>query len=190
MKFAQKHNKLRQSDSLLLAFFYTRLPLRKALHAMRYIALLITAFANFTFAEVDLVKVEKSISKMYLLDGDTIVREYHVAFGENPKGHKQQEGDEKTPEGIYTLDHKKEDSSFYRAMHVSYPNEHDKENAKKLGVSPGGFIMVHGQRNWLGWFSPITQQFNWTDGCIALTNNEMDEFMGLVKVGTPIQISW
>ena len=125
--------------------------------AMKYIALLITDLANVTFAEVDLVKVDKSIGKMYLLDGGSVVKEYHVAFGENPKGHKQQEGDEKTPEGSYTLDYKKEDSSFYRAMHVSYPNEQDKENAKKRGVSPGGFIMVHGQRNWLGWFSPITQ---------------------------------
>ena len=157
---------------------------------MRYIVLFSIVWANFTFADVDLVKVEKSINKMYLLDGDKVVREYHVAFGGDPKGHKQQEGDQKTPEGTYTLDYKKEDSSFYRAMHISYPNEKDKQNAKKLGVSPGGFIMVHGQKNWLGWFAPITQQFNWTNGCIALTNNEMDEFMDLVKVGTAIQISW
>ncbi len=157
---------------------------------MRYIALLITVLANITFAEVDLVKVEKSISKMYLLDGDSIVKEYHVAFGANPKGHKQQEGDEKTPEGTYLLDYKKENSSFYRAMHVSYPNAQDKESAKRLGVSPGGFIMVHGQRNRLGWLSLFTQLFNWTNGCIALTNNEMDEFMDLVKVGTPIKINW
>lgn len=157
---------------------------------MKYIALLTIVLTNFTFADVNLVKVEKSISKMYLLDGDKVVKEYHVAFGGEPKGHKQQEGDQKTPEGIYTLDYKKEDSSFYLAMHVSYPNETDKENAKKLGVSPGGFIMVHGQRNWLGWLAPITQLFNWTNGCIALTNDEMDEFMDLVKVGTPIQISW
>lgn len=136
------------------------------------------------------MKVEKSISKMYLLDGDKVVKEYYVAFGGDPKGHKRQEGDQKTPEGTYTLDYKKEDSSFYRAMHVSYPNETDKEKAKELGVSSGGFIMVHGQRNWLGWLAPITQLFNWTNGCIALTNDEMDEFMDLVNVGTPIQISW
>lgn len=157
---------------------------------MKYIALLIIVLTDLTFADVNLVKVEKSISKMYLLDGDKVVKEYHVTFGGDPKGHKRQEGDQKTPEGTYTLDYKKEDSSFYRAMHVSYPNETDKENAKKLGVSPGGFIMVHGQRNWLGWLAPITQLFNWTNGCIALTNDEMDEFMDLVKVGTPIQISW
>ena len=157
---------------------------------MKYIAFLILALANFTYADVDLVKVDKSSSRMFLLDGAEVVKEYHVAFGGSPKGHKQQEGDQKTPEGRYTLDYKKEDSSFYRAMHVSYPNKKDIENAEKLVVSPGGFIMVHGQRNWLSWLAPIMQRFNWTDGCIALTNAEMDEFMNLVAVGTPIQIEW
>jgi len=146
--------------------------------------------SNNVLAKVDLVKVDKSESKMYLLDNGQIVKEYHVAFGANPKGHKQQEGDEKTPEGTYTLDYKKDDSSFYRAMHISYPQAADKENAKQLGVSPGGFIMVHGQRNWLGLFSPITQLFNWTNGCIALTNSEIDEFLDLVEVGTKITIEW
>lgn len=127
---------------------------------------------------------------MYLLSEGAIVREYRVALGGNPQGHKQQEGDEKTPEGTYTLDYKKEDSSFYRAMHISYPNEVDIANANKNGVSAGGFIMVHGQRNGLGWFSYITQNFNWTNGCIALKNSEMDEFMSLVGVGTKIQIEW
>ncbi|WP_444905052.1 murein L,D-transpeptidase family protein [Microbulbifer sp. CnH-101-E] len=157
---------------------------------MRNILLIFMLLTGNAIAEVDLVKVDKSENKLYLLDGEKVVREYHVAFGKNPKGHKQQEGDEKTPEGRYILDYKKEDSSFYRAMHVSYPNQKDKDVAEELGVSPGGFIMVHGQRNWLGWFSPITQRFNWTNGCIALTNSEMDEFMDLVKVGTPIEIQW
>lgn len=157
---------------------------------MRIIILLALMISNSVTAEVDLVKVDKSEHKMYLLDGEKVVKEYHVVFGANPKGHKKQEGDEKTPEGNYTLDYKKEDSSFYRAMHISYPNRQDKDNAKKLGVSPGGFIMVHGQRNWLGWLSFITQRFNWTNGCIALTNSEMDEFMDLVNVGTEIQIEW
>ncbi len=75
-------------------------------------------------------------------------------------------------------------------MHISYPNEVDKANAKKLGVSPGGFIMVHGQRNNLEWLSSLTQLLDWTNGCIALTNPEMDEFMELVNVGTKIQIEW
>ena len=157
---------------------------------MKYIVLLTLILAIPAYAGVDLVKVVKSDGKMYLLSGDDVVKEYDVAFGENPKGHKQQEGDKKTPEGEYVLDYKKENSSFYRAMHISYPNEKDIANAKARGVSPGGFIMVHGQRNWLGWLSLITQRYNWTNGCIALTNLEMDEFMKSVKVGTKIRIEW
>ncbi|WP_440877639.1 L,D-transpeptidase family protein [Thalassotalea sp. PLHSN55] len=165
-------------------------PLIAALYAMKIFAFILTIVSFSCFAEVDLVKVDKSENKMYLLDNDKIIKEYHVAFGGSPKGHKEQEGDQKTPEGLYTLDYKKEDSSFYRAMHVSYPNKADLENAKRKGVSAGGFIMVHGQKNRFGWLSSITQQFNWTNGCIALTNKEMDEFMSLVKVGTKIQIEW
>ena len=157
---------------------------------MRFAALLIFLISNSVFAEVDLVKVTKSQNKMYLLDSGKVVKEYNIALGGNPKGHKQQEGDQRTPEGIYTLDYIKEDSSFYRAMHISYPNKTDINNAKKLGVSPGGFIMVHGQKNKLGWLAPITQNFNWTNGCIAIKNDEMDDFLKLVKVGTKIQISW
>ena len=157
---------------------------------MRYLVFLFMLLSNPVYAGVDLVKVDKSKNRMYLLEGKKVVKEYHAAFGASPKGHKQQEGDKKTPEGVYTLDYKKEDSSFYRAMHVSYPNAADKTQARKRGVSPGGFIMVHGQPNELGWLAPFTQQFNWTDGCIALTNEEMDEFMTLVKVGTKIQIEW
>lgn len=181
---------------LLLYFICSRLKrqrpltLSKTLYAMKYIVLLTLLLATPAYAEVDLVKVDKSERKMYLLEGEDIVKEFHVAFGANPKGHKQQEGDEKTPEGGYILDYKKEDSSFYRAMHISYPDKADIENAKSREVSPGGFIMVHGQRNWLGWLSSITQSFNWTNGCIALTNSEMDEFMELVRVGTKIEIEW
>ncbi len=157
---------------------------------MKYLLLTLTFLSGISFAEIDLVKVDKSANKMYLLEGADIVKTYNVSFGANPKGHKQKEGDEKTPEGLYVLDYKKEDSSFYKAMHISYPNAADKQSAKKTGVSPGGFIMVHGQKNYLGWLSSVTQQFNWTNGCIALKNSEMDEFMALVKVGTKIQIEW
>ncbi|MEW8683370.1 MAG: L,D-transpeptidase family protein [Candidatus Thiodiazotropha endolucinida] len=157
---------------------------------MRIFALLLLTYATCLSADVDLVHVDKSERSMLLMQGKTVIKQYQVALGANPKGHKQQEGDEKTPEGLYTLDYTKEDSSFYRAMHISYPNQQDKNSARKLGVSPGGFIMIHGQKNWLGWLAPVTQRFNWTNGCIALTNAEMDEFLGLVKVGTPILIEW
>lgn len=136
----------------------------------------------------DSVLVDKSDEKLYLLKDGRVLAEYSVSFGASPKGHKEQEGDERTPEGNYVLDYKKEDSSFYRAIHISYPNEEDKRSAAERGVDPGGAIMIHGQRNWLGWLSFITQRFNWTDGCIAVTNGEMDEIWDSVPVDTPIEI--
>jgi len=157
---------------------------------LKPITIFLLLFASLAKAEVTLVQVIKSEDKMLLMDGERVVKSYQVAFGETPKGHKLQEGDERTPEGRYILDYKKEDSSYYRAMHISYPNTQDKAQAEARGVSPGGFIMVHGQRNGLGWLAPITQQLNWTNGCIALRNDEMDEFMSLVQIGTPIEIRW
>ncbi len=122
------------------------------------------------------------------MDTGRVVKEYKVAFGANPVGHKQQEGDERTPEGAYILDYKKSDSAFYKSIHISYPNEDDQLRAESLGVDPGGFIMIHGQRNGLSWLSGLTQLFNWTDGCIAVTNAEMDEIWQLVNKGTAIEI--
>ncbi len=142
------------------------------------------------WAGVDLVQVDKSDRQMRLLDGDEVVATYSISLGGSPQGHKTQEGDQKTPEGQYVLDYKNESSSYYRSMHVSYPNEADTQQATERGVSPGGFIMVHGQRNGFGWLAPVLQHFDWTDGCIAITNAEMDEFMSLVSPGTPIDIRW
>ena len=139
---------------------------------------------------IDLVKVDKSERKMYLMHQNQIIKEYRIALGDAPKGHKQQEGDKRTPEGLYTLDYKKEDSAYYRSMHISYPSKVDKAKAKKLGVDPGGFIMIHGQKNSLGMLSGFSQRFDWTDGCIAISNDEMDEFMALVATGTAIHIQW
>lgn len=105
----------------------------------------------------DSVLVDKSDEKLYLLRDDVVIAEYSVSFGANPEDHKRQEGDERTPEGNYILDFKKADSSFYKAIHISYPNDADKQAAAVDGVDPGGAIMIHGQRNWFGWFSFITQ---------------------------------
>ncbi|WP_444946689.1 murein L,D-transpeptidase family protein [Microbulbifer sp. VTAC004] len=157
---------------------------------MKPIAILLLLLTSFARAEVTLVRVIKSENKMLLMDGLGVVNTYRVAFGASPKGHKSEEGDEKTPEGRYILNHKKEDSSYYRAMHISCPNAQDKAQALQRGVSPRGFIMVHGQRNGLGWLAALAQRINWTDGCIALSNDEKDEFMALVPTGTPIEISW
>lgn len=138
----------------------------------------------------DKVYVKKSTRTMQLLQGDTVLREYHIALGDQPQGHKQQEGDERTPEGWYTLDWANEHSSAYRSLHISYPNASDIANAKQRGVNPGGAIMIHGQMNGFGHLAAATQQHDWTNGCVAVTNAEMDEIMALVKVGTPILIEW
>lgn len=101
-------------------------------------------------AKVDLVRVLKGERKLQLLAGTQVLREFPVALGGNPLGHKQQEGDRRTPEGRYLLDYKKADSAFYKAIHISYPNGADLAAARKRGVAPGGQIMIHGQKNGLG----------------------------------------
>lgn len=137
---------------------------------------------------VDLVLVKKTEKKMYLIQKEKIIKEYKVSFGANPKGHKEKEGDERTPEGKYILDYKKADSSFHKAIHISYPNAEDIAKAKKKNANPGGQIMIHGQKNGLSWLSIIVQKFNWTNGCIAVTNKEMEEIWNLVDINTPILI--
>lgn len=137
---------------------------------------------------VDYVLVKKSEGKMYLLADKQVLREYRIALGANPKGHKQREGDERTPEGAYILDFKKADSNFFKAIHISYPDAADRARARAAKVDPGGQIMIHGQKNGYGRFAHVTQRFNWTDGCIAVTNAEMKEIWQMVEVGTPIVI--
>ena len=136
----------------------------------------------------DFVLVVKSESRLYLISEGQEFASFKVAFGSNPKGHKQQQGDERTPEGRYTLDRKNANSSYYKSIHISYPNAKDRENARKRGVDPGGDIMIHGQRNGYERFSTIAQFFNWTNGCIALNNRDMDYVWKAVKIGTPIEI--
>lgn len=159
---------------------------------MRYIFLTLMILASWAFPaqgiEADYVLVKKSELKMYILSKGETVKEYSISLGANPKGHKEQEGDKRTPEGKYFLDYKKSDSAFYKAIHISYPNKEDKLRAKEKGVSPGGLIMIHGQKNGMGDLWWISKNFNWTNGCIAVSNSEMDEIWKLVNVGTPIEI--
>ncbi|PKG34691.1 L,D-transpeptidase family protein [Psychrobacter sp. Sarcosine-3u-12] len=137
---------------------------------------------------VDKVFVDKSERILKLLSKDIVVKSYRIALGDSPIGHKQQQGDQRTPVGYYTLDYKNENSIAHRSIHVSYPNAADKARAKSRGVNPGGDIMIHGQMNGFGHLAGLNQQRDWTDGCIAVTNDEMDEIMAAVKVGTAIEI--
>lgn len=152
------------------------------------ILLFLITYVAWADSPITLVRVLKSDQKLQLLADGKLVQEFHVVLGGNPKGHKTQEGDKKTPEGLYVLDYKKTDSSFYKAIHISYPNAKDVATAKARGVNPGGQIMIHGQKNKLGWLSFFSQRFNWTNGCVALSNKNMDTVWTLVKVGTPVEI--
>lgn len=139
-------------------------------------------------SKADFVIVKKSDQKMTLTRNGRVLREYRISLGKNPVGHKQQEGDYRTPEGVYVLDFKNPDSEFYKAIHISYPNSLDRKNASRLGVDPGGDIMIHGQKNGYEEYTGVMQQMNWTDGCIAVKNSEMDEIWDAVEVGTLIRI--
>lgn len=145
---------------------------------------------NSAAAEIDLVKVDKSKRRMYLISGQQIIQEYRIALGKEPKGHKQQEGDQRTPEGRYYLEAISNDSGYYRSIHISYPNHQDKVHAQRLNINPGGDIKIHGLKNGDKQRPEYVQSFDWTNGCIALTNSEMDEFLSLVEEGTPIEIEW
>ncbi|WAX94687.1 L,D-transpeptidase family protein [Aminobacter sp. NyZ550] len=156
--------------------------------ALPFLALF--ASASMARAEaVDLVRVDKSERLLELLSGDKVVRSYAVALGANPVGHKRQEGDERTPEGRYVLDWRNPESAFTKSIHISYPDANDKAAAKRAGVDPGGMIMIHGQSKGFGWWSWLMQMFDWTNGCIAVTDEDMAEIWKMVENGTPIEIN-
>jgi murein L,D-transpeptidase YafK len=146
-----------------------------------------TAYGTGT-QTADTVLVIKSAKRLYLLNKGEPFASLPVTFGGQPEGHKQALGDQRTPEGHYMLDYKNVNSLFYKSIHISYPNAQDKAEARKLGLSPGGDIMIHGQTNGWEWAAPIVQLFSWTDGCIALSNKDMDRVWAAVNPGTPIEI--
>jgi len=138
--------------------------------------------------KADRVLVMKGARKLLLMAGNRTIKTYTVSLGRTPVGHKQREGDGKTPEGVYTLDYRNPNSQYHRSIHISYPAPADIENARKLGVSPGGEIMIHGLPNGKGWVGREHAQYDWTEGCIAVTNEEMDEIWAMVDDGTQIEI--
>lgn len=139
------------------------------------------------------VKVYKAERKVQLLHHRQIIRSYVMRLGFDPLGHKIQEGDGKTPEGRYTLDWRNPKSTFYKSLHISYPNGKDKEKAAQLGVSAGGDVMIHGsattsQVQKLSSLMQYLPKSDWTWGCIAVRNVDMDEIWKLVDDGTAIEI--
>lgn len=135
----------------------------------------------------DAILVEKGQRRLSLLQGGRVLKSYKVSLGRNPVGDKLEEGDGRTPEGDYFIDWRKPNSAYYKALHVSYPHRSDYYDAREAGRSPGGAIMIHGLPNkrpnatWM-------RNIDWTEGCIAVTNAEMDEIWRSVRDGTPIRI--
>jgi murein L,D-transpeptidase YafK len=132
--------------------------------------------------------VRKSDRRLVLYAGGQAVASYRIALGADPTGHKTYRGDSRTPEGVYTLDYRNEDSQFYRSIHISYPNDADLAAAVAADVPPGGNVMIHGLPNGRGWIGPIYNLRDWTDGCIAVTNSDIEEIWSAVPDGTPIEI--
>ncbi|QSX31400.1 L,D-transpeptidase family protein [Shewanella cyperi] len=148
----------------------------------------VAASSRLPGQKADLVVVNKSEYTLKLFAKGKLLKQFHIAMGDNPTGHKLKEGDQRTPQGRYRLDYKKVNSAFYRAIHISYPNEEDLLRAKALGLKPGGQIMIHGQNPNSELSPEEAQLYNWTNGCIALTNPEMDELWQVIDEGTPIEI--
>ncbi|XOZ32635.1 L,D-transpeptidase family protein [Halomonadaceae bacterium KBTZ08] len=138
--------------------------------------------------QADKVLVIKSERRLYLIRDGKRVADFRVSLGEDPEGHKLSAGDNRTPEGQYTLDWRNPDSDYYRSIHISYPSPQDRRKARSWGLDPGGDIMIHGLPNDAGKWAFAFKGLDWTDGCIAVSNQAMDSIWRQVTVNTPIEI--
>ena len=167
----------------------------------KFIALSIAtcAFALYLYAHhnwhplragtmIDRIVVEKSAKRLSIFRDGNQIKHYRIALGRNPVGAKQEEGDMKTPEGIYKIDNRNAQSSFHLALHISYPSDEDNRRAAARGVSAGSDIMIHGIQNGRGWIGAFHRGKNWTAGCIALTDEEIEELWRVTPDGTTIEI--
>jgi tetratricopeptide (TPR) repeat protein len=136
----------------------------------------------------DKILIEKKERRMTLSSKGNVIKTYRIALGGNPDGPKERQGDNKTPEGTYIIDSRNKDSSYHLSLHISYPNEEDSRRAKKLGVSPGGDIMIHGIMDGFSWIGEFHTASDWTKGCIAVTDEEIEEIDKLVPDGTVVEI--
>jgi murein L,D-transpeptidase YafK len=153
------------------------------------VALSVTGDASIvSVGTADRVVVYKADRRLQLFRGDELLKEYPVSLGGNPAGPKMQRGNHRTPEGKYRIDWRNSNSRYYQSLHISYPNARDRAQAAARGVSPGGDIMIHGQRNGRGWPYIVMRFFDWTDGCIAVSDLKMQEIWNAVPDRTPIEI--
>jgi murein L,D-transpeptidase YafK len=137
---------------------------------------------------IDRILVQKSAKRLSVFRQGNQIKTYRIALGQNPVGAKQEEGDMKTPEGIYKIDSRNAQSSFHLALHISYPSHEDDKRASAHGVSAGFDIMIHGIQNGRGWIGAFHRWTDWTAGCIALTDEEIEELWRVTPNGTTIEI--
>jgi murein L,D-transpeptidase YafK len=138
--------------------------------------------------KADSILILKKDHLLQLLTQGKVIHTDKVALGRGGLAAKEQEGDARTPEGRYFIDAKNKSSAYHRALHISYPSAEDRVRASKRGVSPGGAIMIHGLPNGLGWIGPAHRLYDWTLGCVAVTDGEIEEIWDMVPVGTPVEI--
>jgi murein L,D-transpeptidase YafK len=138
--------------------------------------------------KVDSIVVYKSKRIMQIYSDGRLLKTYTIALGRNPIGAKEFEGDRKTPEGVYYINDKNPNSGWHKNLGISYPNATDRKRAKQMGKSPGGAIKIHGLKNKRGFVGKFHRWKDWTLGCIAVTDDEVDELYRTVKIGTPIEI--
>ena len=137
---------------------------------------------------IDKILIEKNARRLMLISKGEVLKTYKIALGGNPNGPKERQGDNKTPEGTYFIDSRNKDSQYHLSLHISYPNERDKRRAKELGVSPGGNIMIHGIKNGFSWVGDFHTEADWTKGCIAVTDEEIEEIAKIAPNGTVVEI--
>lgn len=138
--------------------------------------------------KADRVVIVKSTHMLTLMSHGQVLKTYKVSLGRGGSGAKNQSGDRETPEGEYVIDSKNPHSRFHRALHISYPNARDRDRAHRQGTSPGGDIEIHGVEEKWAWVGSPHRAVDWTAGCIAVTNPEIEEIYKLVPVGTPVEI--
>ena len=136
----------------------------------------------------DKILIEKKERRLTLISKGKVLKTYKIALGGNPNGPKERQGDNKTPEGTYIIDSRNRDSRYHLSLHISYPNEKDKKRARELGVSPGGDIMIHGIKNGFSFVGDSHAEVDWTKGCIAVTDEEIEEIDKLAPHGTVVEI--
>jgi murein L,D-transpeptidase YafK len=141
-----------------------------------------------TNTKINKLIVFKSKRELLAYTNGQLVKTYSISLGRNPSGDKEFEGDKKTPEGLYYINNKNQNSGYHKNLGISYPNKDDIKQAKLIGKPAGGDIKIHGLRNGVGFIGKLHRWFDWTLGCIALTNNEVDELYQAVEIGTPIEI--